>query len=258
VLQLAHSEWIRSVVFTTDGRRLVSAAWDHTVKIWVRETPEGNLAAPQSWALLRTLVPGEVVNAVALSADGGIIACGSSGVTGARQHGRILLWDGRMLEMLRHLDGHSDQVRSLSFSPDGATLASGSIDGSVILWDVETWSPRYTLQSGARFVDSLAFSADSALIAAPQGRDAVLIWDARNGELQQRLEVEASSSGGIESVAFSPKEPLLAVGRGNGIVSLWDTRDWTLRHTLKGCRSRVFAVGFAPDGAPVCTSRGPR
>src|SRR5712691_6552968 len=41
VLQLGHSEWIRSVVFTTDGRRLVSAAWDHTVKIWARETPEG-------------------------------------------------------------------------------------------------------------------------------------------------------------------------------------------------------------------------
>jgi WD40 repeat protein len=254
VLQLGHGGDVHSVVFTPDGRRLISGAWDHTLRIWAREAAEGSPQARQRWALLRTLTPQEGVDTVALSPDGAIMASGSSGVTDGRRHGRIVLWDARTAEPLRRLDGHGDSVRHLCFSPDGALLASGSWDGSILLWDTRTWSPRFTLRSGARFSDVLSFSSDGALLASPRSGDAVLIWDARTGELQRRLEVEAGRHGCIDAVAFSPIEPLLAVGVGSGAVFLWDTRKWRLRRTLDGCRSRVFAVAFAPDGKTVAAT----
>jgi WD40 repeat protein len=236
------------MVFSPDGRRLVSGAWDHTVKIWAREGAEANGNARQEWALLRTLIPEEGVNAVALSPDGGLLACGSSGVTHDREHGRVVLWEMRTAEIARTLDGHADQVRSLSFSPDGATLASGSCDGSVILWDTHTWSAQRTLQCGARFVDSLSFSHDGRLLAAAPVGVFVLVWDARTGDLRRRLEIDTGSPACIDAVAFSPIEPLLAVGAGNGVVTLWHTGTWESFHALQGCRSRIFAVAFAPDG----------
>ncbi len=51
-------------------------------------------------------------------------------------NGTVLLWDVAT-GILRHtLQGHADWVTSVAFSPDGQTLASGSLDGTVLLWDV--------------------------------------------------------------------------------------------------------------------------
>jgi WD40 repeat protein len=251
VLQLGHSDSIRSVLFTPDGRRLISGAWDNTVRIWLREG--GEQSATARWALLRTLLPGEVVNAVALSPDGGLLAAAGSGITDRARHGRVFLWDARTLEPLRPLDGHTDQVRSLCFSPDGATLASGSMEGSGILWDVRTWTPRCSLRCEPAAFDAASFSCDSALVATPQGSHTVLVWDARTGELCRQLDL-GDRPGCVDAVAFSPREALLAVGAGSGAVSLWDTGTWELCAKLQGCRSRVMAVAFSPGGETVAAA----
>ena len=61
------------------------------------------------------------------------------------------------------LAGHTDEVTSVSFSPDGATLASGSLDGRTILWDVENRGPITTFDEDG--VSSVSFSPDGALLA---------------------------------------------------------------------------------------------
>ena len=50
------------------------------------------------------------------------------------------LWDVAAREIVATLEGHADGVNSVSFSSDGATLASGSWDGTVLLWDVAEWT----------------------------------------------------------------------------------------------------------------------
>ena len=50
----------------------------------------------------------------------------------------IRLWDVGTGRVIRTLTGHTSWVRSVSFSPDGQTLASGSDDDTIRLWDVGT------------------------------------------------------------------------------------------------------------------------
>ena len=47
-----------------------------------------------------------------------------------------VLWDAASGQRMRTLEGHTEFVNSVAFSPDGSKLASGSSDGTVVLWDV--------------------------------------------------------------------------------------------------------------------------
>ena len=57
------------------------------------------------------------------------------------------LWDVNTGESLHTLSGHTNQVWSVSFSPDGRTLVSGSHDQAIKLWDVETGECLKTLKT---------------------------------------------------------------------------------------------------------------
>src|SRR4051794_7531791 len=64
------------------------------------------------------------------------------------------------------LKGHTSQVPSVSFSPDGKTLASGSQDKTIKLWEVTTSTEKATLKGHTGSVLSLAFSPDSKTLAS--------------------------------------------------------------------------------------------
>ena len=64
------------------------------------------------------------------------------------------------------LIGHTASVRSVAFSPDGRTLASGSKDNTIRLWDMQTRTLRKTLIGHTGAVSSVAFSADGKVLAS--------------------------------------------------------------------------------------------
>ncbi|MGF2038742.1 MAG: ribosome assembly protein 4 [Nostoc sp. CmiVER01] len=75
------------------------------------------------------------------------------------------------------LEGHSSRVFSVGFSPDGKTLASGSLDNTIKLWDVSTGKAIKTLTGHSSPVYSVGFSPDGKTLASGSGDKTVILWD---------------------------------------------------------------------------------
>src|SRR5205814_2140738 len=104
-------------------------------------------------ALVRTLGQSAPVNCCAISADGSVIASGSSDKT-------LKLWDARTGAELRTLAGHSGSVMGCAISADGSIIVSASSDNTLKLWDARTGAELRTLTGHFGSVMGCAISAD--------------------------------------------------------------------------------------------------
>ncbi|KAJ7238833.1 WD40-repeat-containing domain protein [Mycena haematopus] len=223
-----------SVVFSPDGKRIVSGSYDKTVRIWDAETG----------AKLRDLLGGhtDLVTSVAFSPDSKRIVFGSSDKT-------VRIWDAETGAELRNpLEGHTDVVTSVAFSPDGKRIVSGSDDKTVRIWDAETGAElRDPLGGHTDLVTSVAFSPDGKRIVSGSYDKTVRIWDAETGaKLRDPLEEHTDL---VTSVAFSPDGKRIVSGSSDKTVRIWDAETGAeLRNPLEGHTDVVTSVAFSPDG----------
>jgi WD40 repeat protein len=75
------------------------------------------------------------------------------------------------------LKGHTDLVRSVAYSPDGMTLASGSQDKTIKLWDVKAGKQQATLKGHTDWVYSVAYSPDGKTLASGSWDKTIKLWD---------------------------------------------------------------------------------
>jgi WD40 repeat protein/serine/threonine protein kinase len=223
-----HTGDVSKVAFSPDGRRLVTASADGTIRLWLAWTYE-----PKGPARSHT----DFFTSVAFSPRGRRVASPS----GDRAVG---LWNASTGQPLFALHGHADGVVSVAFSPGGRRLASADNHGVVRLWDARTGQPLRTLHAGAY---SVAFSPDGRRLASAGIDSIVRLWDARTGQLLQALGARpARFTGGVHSVAFSPGGRRLASPGDDGTIRVWDVRTGQPLRPLHA--GGVFSVAFSPGG----------
>ncbi|MCB0111800.1 MAG: hypothetical protein KDE53_38010, partial [Caldilineaceae bacterium] len=133
--------------------------------------------------LLHTLPGHRATWCAAIDADANLLAYAGPAHT-------IALWNlaapGKA-DLLHTLKGHTNQITSVAFSPDGSQLVSCSFDRSVRLWDVETGRHLALLGNHPQFALGVVFSPDGSRVASIGKEGLLCIWNTHTGEQEHVL-----------------------------------------------------------------------
>jgi len=208
--------------------------------------------------LVRTLAAhGTNLTGLALNRSGDVLASAgyeTPAATGDIVPGmnQIKLWDVAQGTRIATLEGHTQQINDLRFSPDGTLLVSGDQYGLVRLWSVPGGQPVRDLATGPfgvtnvagynQFGSSVAFSPDGTTVASSgvdwritNGHTGVIaLWSVADGSLVGHLHSLANAN--LDRLIWSPAGDLLAAGMGLGM------RVW--------CLDELTPLAGDPSSAP--------
>ncbi|ETO15642.1 hypothetical protein RFI_21722, partial [Reticulomyxa filosa] len=147
-----------------------------------------------------------------------------------------------------YLKGHSDNVNSVQFSPDGNRIVSGSTDGTIRLWDASSGKQLQLLKGHLSSVYFVQFSPDGDKIVSGSRDTTIRLWDASSGKQIQSLE---GHSGSVTSVQFSRDGNRIVSGSEDKTIRLWDASSGKQIQLLEGHLFPVYSVQFSPDGSRI-------
>lgn len=193
---------IYSVAFSFDGKTLAGGGYKILI-LWDVGTQK---------VRARLKVPRPTIKAVAFSPDNKLLATGGSQgrESDRRDEGVVQLWDVATGKELAVLEGHRYYVNTLTFSPDGKTLAvggGGQKHPELKLWDVANKKERVSLQGHNEWINAVAFSPDGKILASAGQDQTVKLWDVETGREGVTFRGHTSA---VLSVAFSPDGRTLA------------------------------------------------
>ena len=251
-----HTETVNSVAFAPDGKTALSGSADKTLRLWDLATGreirklEGHPAAVSSVAIAPD-------GKTALSA-GGCEKYDAIEAWRCVKKSSLRLWDLASGREIRTFEGHSDQINSVAFSPDGKTALSASTYANpsdtheFILWDLASGRKIRTFEGHSDNVNSVAIAPDGKTALSGSWDHTVRLWDSASGREIRKFEGHPSW---VSSVVFSPdgKTALSGdgdvLGQGDHALRLWDLASGREIRKFEGHSAGVSSVAFAPDGS---------
>ncbi|GAB4406528.1 MAG: hypothetical protein OHK0053_32810 [Microscillaceae bacterium] len=236
-----HASTVGTILFTPDGKTLISVSEDKTIRFWDVRTGE-----------LKKTLRGQVgegpegkIYAVAISPDGQILAVGGYlSFNNDAEYGRIRLIDLNTGRQKGILTGHTNVVYSLDFSSDGKYLASGSGDKSIRVWDMSLPQPAQVavLNGHTQSVQEVVFLNPKKLVSVAYDGLGI-IWDWRNNAIERKLEGHTDKVSGLDC---SPDGRYIATTGYDNRLIIWDKSGQKIREIDRG--NYTYTVAFAADG----------
>lgn len=219
------SSVVSGLIFSADGRYLVTVGRDSDAQVWNVDT-----------GTLRLTLRGheQPLRAIGASADGSVVAT-------AGEETRVMLWDGTTGRLKRVLTGPTDFVNSVSVSPDGLQVASGDASARILVWNAETGRLVGTLRGHTGEVSATAFSPDGRTLASVGEDGKVMLWDPRGVQSSIALQSTGTS---VRSLAISNDGALLAAGGADGRVKVWDLATRTAVQETASSTGAINALAF--------------
>jgi WD40 repeat protein len=237
-----HTDAVYAVAYSPDGKFLVTASFDNTLKLW--ETATGKEVRTYGGATGHT----KQVISVAFNHDGSMIASGSTDNT-------LKVWDVPVSAPIRSFKA-SDAVQAVALSPDGLKLAIGGKDGSLKLVTPTDFKELVKFQPGHQgAVTALAFSANSQLLASVGVDRTLRYWNVLKGEL---LATVGAHTAGVNNLAINPNNTAAYTVGADGFLKFWTLPPPAPSKTLPGHGAPIRALAMTNDNTAYYTGSDDR
>jgi WD40 repeat protein len=225
---VGHKGAVTGVAAADQGRWIVSAGMDGTLKVW----------NAGSGALIRTIELDEGA-VTALAVDDRRALTGHKG-------GAIVLWDLERAEKLGAFSHGGAPVTSVAFTGDAATFAAADQAGAIATFDLRAPpAPSAVLEGTEGSAQTIAVAhAANLLVAGGQDRT-IKLWRIDTRGLARAWRGDGHALGALD---ITPDGRVVASGALNGAVRLWSTSSSRPRRTMAAHGARVTALAFAPNG----------
>jgi WD40 repeat protein len=159
----------------------------------------------------------------------------------------VAIWDASTGKALHRIKAHAKSARCVAFTPDGATVVSGSEDGLMRFWDVKSGQQLHEIKPGQTAVHSVAFTTDGKVLAAGGSGGAITLWDPRTRKEIRRWHTHDAAA---PTLAFSPGGKTL-VSAAECAIRLWDPATGKEIDPVPAHRSAITVLRFAADGKSI-------
>ncbi len=234
-----HTAPIRSVAFAPNGKMVLSAGHDNTVKLWDFATGKlvKSLRGHGGW-----------VRSAAFSPDGHWVLSGShdyeAKLWSIAGYEEVRVFQGRVLA------GHADAVLSAAFSRDGREIVTASRDRTAKTWDFATGKLLHDFDEGHDYLAStVAYFPDGKRLLTAAADNTARIWDVTTGTEIFRL--QHTGRGSVATLSHDGKWVL--TGGDDKSAKLWNADTGELVRGIPPQDTEITAVTFAPDDRTFAT-----